>query len=1097
MITVTNIENIDRSYHKEIIESNYALLTDVTDNQIKEVQLINGGKHICSFDTIENINLLLPFVNRTNKKELKLFVQPKDNFDFVLFKTFYIYPDELKSETKHEHDEKLQYLLSGLKMYPNEIDSAAEFFSNIGLTWNNEWIPQTKKIFENSKDIQTTKLLLNRFINELNINEFPNLYIIYGEQCTLGQLICILTHPSLDSGTDIANALLICHKLFTESDNLLQLLIDRFTDETRDKQHWKTQNKICSILLAWIQHFWVDDIQNQVDLISQLESLIKCTEFIHDTRIKSATIQLTKEYNRHKSNMHSLQQLSKSASKSSGKMKKNINDYKASIIAEQFTVLYFKLFQKIKSREFVYKDQNAPNIANMTKVFNETVKWVQLLILNEPNFFRRVKSLKLCVSIAKYLKKHNNFSACLAFLTALDSIHIRRLRKCWKRLNVSDVKKFKEMQKQFGPTNHWELLRKLHSESTPPTIFHLDLILKDLESFKEEQEDYLDDAQIPLKLLKIYETIFKLTTHQKHKYELKEDTTMQYTILQDFKEQQQVNDLSLLHQSWTVQTSDRPIKSHLMTIEAKFDDNKEVEMLTSKTKMAKFIETICNRDVNKYSIEVLDMDMNGNNDILTVTLAFLKSSSYDKTIEHFEGENDIHGKCSYIKFAKQIAEFCGKSTNKLPQISVYGRYSKAEIATLMKDAETNAKNLNDYDETENKAAANYKTHKIAIVSLKVASAMNTADTKHATKLLLLGSKSSYKSVLLHSILNTYATNNAYSEEKSSEPIAKHNIRQLCVVSMLTLLKKSHEIYAKNPEKNRECMVNLDDTTSRVVKFVVKYGSKSFMDVLDYEELERLGEAIFMLWSLDAIQATFNWNGIEYTLPDNMNYFFNKIQSIMSKKYVVSIEDAIKCPVTKSGVMQYRYQREGNYKHVLYDICRQSEEGNYKKYMHHVSDVAILVFVCSLSDYDMLLCDDESTNVIHESIKEFHTICLSEMFKRADVILILTKANLFKKKLKLEISLEKCFGRESNWTGKWWNGPNYTPTGDNNADKHHLDECFDTATDFIKTQFLEVNRYPHVRYEVIGDESEDKIHSIMWTAIGNAITSRNIRIGGLV
>ena len=82
---------------------------------------------------------------------------------------------------------------------------------------------------------------------------------------------------------------------------------------------------------------------------------------------------------------------------------------KAVTLAEQFTLMHFGAFKAISKRECLgqswkKKDGSAPGILNMIGLFNQTAKWVQILILTQPNLSKRTKVMKLCISVATYMK---------------------------------------------------------------------------------------------------------------------------------------------------------------------------------------------------------------------------------------------------------------------------------------------------------------------------------------------------------------------------------------------------------------------------------------------------------------------------------------------------------------------------------------------------------------------------------------------------------------------------------------------------------------------------------------------------------------------
>eukprot|EP00488_Nonionellina_sp_1-RS-2012_P001017 TRINITY_DN1616_c0_g1_i1.p1 TRINITY_DN1616_c0_g1~~TRINITY_DN1616_c0_g1_i1.p1 ORF type:complete len:238 (+),score=67.57 TRINITY_DN1616_c0_g1_i1:169-882(+) len=217
--------------------------------------------------------------------------------------------------------------------------------------------------------------------------------------------------------------------------------------------------------------------------------------------------------------------------------------------------------------------------------------------------------------------------------------------------------------------------------------------------------------------------------------------------------------------------------------------------------------------------------------------------------------------------------------------------------------------------------------------------------------------------------------------------ARHVIRQNCVAGILTLLKKSQELCDDSPEQNGSCLVNMDDEIVSAIQLVVNYGSESFSEALDYNEVQELGRAIYMLWSLDAVRATFDRRGNTYSFPDNMDYFFTKVREIMMENYSPTVQDSLKCRVRTTGMIEYKYDIKEN-EFILYDVGGQRNER--KKWIHHFADVAAVLFVCALNHYHAVLFEDEKKNALHEAIELFTEICNSKWFRKSEMILFLNK-----------------------------------------------------------------------------------------------------------
>jgi len=185
-----------------------------------------------------------------------------------------------------------------------------------------------------------------------------------------------------------------------------------------------------------------------------------------------------------------------------------------------------------------------------------------------------------------------------------------------------------------------------------------------------------------------------------------------------------------------------------------------------------------------------------------------------------------------------------------------------------------------------------------------------------------------------------------------------------------------------------------------------------------------------LWRDPAIQTSFKRSS-EFQLIDAVQYFFDAIDRIKDPNYCPNETDIINCRSKTTGITETEFDIE-NMHFRLVDVGGQRSER--KKWMHCFQDVTAAIFCVALSEYDLLLYEDESTNRMAESLRLFKEICNNKWFVNSSVILFLNKKDLFEKKIQ-EVDLNVCF-------------PEYT--GGKN---------YDNATEFIRQRFLEQNTNP--------------------------------------
>ena len=259
----------------------------------------------------------------------------------------------------------------------------------------------------------------------------------------------------------------------------------------------------------------------------------------------------------------------------------------------------------------------------------------------------------------------------------------------------------------------------------------------------------------------------------------------------------------------------------------------------------------------------------------------------------------------------------------------------------------------------------------------------------------------------------------------------------------------------------------------------------------------IGESIYLLWNCSAVQQTFKRRGNNYSFPDNIHYFFDQVTTIMSRDYRPTMEDWLKFRVRTTGSMEYYYDAN-DHTFVLYDLGGRRNER--KKWMHHFRDVAAVIFCAALSDYHAVLFEDEKSNAMHESIQLFGNICDSKWFTNSEMILLLTKDDLFKVLIRAEISLSECFSPEKGWKKTPWPREyDYHPIIDDELkDQQHFSECHKVATNFIHDALMQVNKDPHrvIFCHVVDCVDEGNVQRVFWD-IQNVVIRSSLRKRGLM
>jgi len=290
--------------------------------------------------------------------------------------------------------------------------------------------------------------------------------------------------------------------------------------------------------------------------------------------------------------------------------------------------------------------------------------------------------------------------------------------------------------------------------------------------------------------------------------------------------------------------------------------------------------------------------------------------------------------------------------------------------------------------------------------------------ENTVKLLLLGAGECGKSTVAKQLKILHIGGFNEEDKKKWKSIIAQNI----IGSMQVMIKAATKLKIPISEKNQK-----------------RAGLILELHLLDYNDLSiNMAKDLTELWNDSGIQKTF-LRSSEYQLQDSVDYFYKEIDRISNDKYVPNEQDILRARTRTTGVHETNFEIEKT-RFKLVDVGGQRNER--RKWIHCFSDVTAVLFVCSLSEYDQKLGEDETVNRMHESLKLFEEICNNEFFTETPMILFLNKRDLFAEKIK-KIPLTVCFPE---YTG----GPDY-----------------DKATKYISDRFMEKNKnskrqiYPHL------------------------------------
>ena len=225
--------------------------------------------------------------------------------------------------------------------------------------------------------------------------------------------------------------------------------------------------------------------------------------------------------------------------------------------------------------------------------------------------------------------------------------------------------------------------------------------------------------------------------------------------------------------------------------------------------------------------------------------------------------------------------------------------------------------------------------------------------------MIFGVSKSGKSTLFKQIKRIQRGEIEMAEKEES----KHVIRMNLVEGMLVLLQQAHKLFEQDKIKNKDCQIKMENLeTLTAIQEIVEYNSvvsqehDGIRNGTDYEKDEesamiRLGEHLALLWENEGVQATYNKRDGIFSFPDNLDYFFDKVECIMAPDYIPDDEDVIKVRMRTTGMIIYEYEIDPKSAEILIQIVDVGGARNErKKWIHQFSGIHSIIYVAALNHY---------------------------------------------------------------------------------------------------------------------------------------------------
>ena len=317
-------------------------------------------------------------------------------------------------------------------------------------------------------------------------------------------------------------------------------------------------------------------------------------------------------------------------------------------------------------------------------------------------------------------------------------------------------------------------------------------------------------------------------------------------------------------------------------------------------------------------------------------------------------------------------------------------------------------------------------------------------SKNELKLLLLGTGESGKSTFVKQMRIIHGTGFSNEDRYSFKNLIYQNTF-MAVQSMIEAMDALYITYhnSKNIE-NAELVRSTDYQTITT--------------------LDPYVEAIGDLWADPGIRQCYSQRR-EYQLLDSSKYFLESLHRISAADYLPTLQDILRVRVPTSGILEYTFDLQDVHFRIV-DVGGQRSER--RKWIHCFEDVASIIFLTALSEYDQILFESDNENRLEESMALFRVIITYPWFEYTSTILFLNKKDLLEEKI--------VFSHLADYFPQF-DGP-------------QLDVI--AARNFILQMFLDLNPDPQkIIYSHFTCATDTKNIRFVFSAVKDTIVQRNL------
>jgi GTPase SAR1 family protein len=163
-----------------------------------------------------------------------------------------------------------------------------------------------------------------------------------------------------------------------------------------------------------------------------------------------------------------------------------------------------------------------------------------------------------------------------------------------------------------------------------------------------------------------------------------------------------------------------------------------------------------------------------------------------------------------------------------------------------------------------------------------------------------------------------------------------------------------------------------------------------------EFTHELWDALGLLWQDSAIQQAFAHRD-ETAIPDHMDYFFERLESLQEEDYVPDDRDILRARIRTVGIDYVTLSLEDQ-RIRIYDVGGQKNER--RKWNQFESEVKGVIFCVSFADFDKPMFEELPKKVarIHDALACFGELTRSARFQDSPFFFIANKIDMFTEKV---------------------------------------------------------------------------------------------------